>query len=176
MLYGAVISDCGKYRYSLWRIWDSAKPVCVYIMLNPSTADASTDDATIRSCIRLARAWGCGGIHVVNVFAFRATDPKALPRDQSAIAEGGKPERNTRHIAAAMEGERITDAGDKESFVAFATVAAWGACERASDRPGFIRELARLNEVSGLKCLGKTKSGAPKHPLYARTDTVLIDF
>ena len=68
-LNGAIISDCGKYRYQLWRKWDPSLPVVLFIMLNPSQADASEDDPTIRRCINYAKSWGYGGIYVGNLFA-----------------------------------------------------------------------------------------------------------
>jgi hypothetical protein len=74
----AVISDCGRYRYLLRRTWDYKKPRALICMLNPSTADAKQDDATIRSCVRLLSSIGYGSFEVVNVFAHRATDPKEL--------------------------------------------------------------------------------------------------
>src|SRR5690348_16099160 len=75
----AVISDCGRYRYSLSRWgWDERSGRCVFIMLNPSTADASVDDPTIRRCINFAQGWGYGMLEVVNLFAWRATFPKEL--------------------------------------------------------------------------------------------------
>ena len=74
----AILSDCGKYRYSLTRNWDSEKPKVLFIMLNPSTADADNDDPTIRRCINFAKYWGYGGLHVCNLFAYRATNPKEL--------------------------------------------------------------------------------------------------
>ncbi len=93
----AVLSDCGTYRYLLRRTWDHGKPRALVVMLNPSTADAEVDDATIRSLVRLLRD-SYGSFEVVNVFAFRSTDPKRLtepadpvgPRNQPII-EAAKP-------------------------------------------------------------------------------------
>jgi hypothetical protein len=87
MISGAVISDCGRYRYQLWRIWDASKPNVLFVMHNPSTADGLKDDPTIRRCIGFARSWGYGGIYVGNLFPYRATDPdelKALPFEEVA--------------------------------------------------------------------------------------------
>src|ERR1700733_5671680 len=74
----AVISDCTKYRYRLGRIWDHTSPTLAWVMLNPSIADASVDDPTIKRCISLANARGFGSIEVVNLFAWRATNPNDL--------------------------------------------------------------------------------------------------
>jgi hypothetical protein len=75
---GALLSECGQYRYRLWRLWDALAPVMVWVLLNPSTADADTDDPTVRKCVGFARAHRYGGVVLVNLFAWRATDPKQL--------------------------------------------------------------------------------------------------
>ncbi len=69
----AKLSDCRIYRYALWRIWDDAKPLVMFIGLNPSTADETEDDPTIRRCISFAQNWGYGGLYMANLFVFRAT-------------------------------------------------------------------------------------------------------
>lgn len=78
MKKGALISECGRYRYRLWRIWDETKPFVLFIMHNPSTADGEQDDPTIRRCINFAKDWGYGGIYVGNLYPYRATDPAVL--------------------------------------------------------------------------------------------------
>ena len=78
IIANAVISECGKYRYSLTRIWDESKPKVMFIMLNSSTANANNDDPTIRRCINFAKAWGFGDLYVCNIFAYRATNPQEL--------------------------------------------------------------------------------------------------
>lgn len=75
---GAIISPCGKYRYQLWRIWDDSKPICMFVMHNPSTADGNMDDPTIRRCIGFAASWGYGGIYIGNLSPYRATNPKDM--------------------------------------------------------------------------------------------------
>ena len=74
----AKLSDCRKYRYALWRTWDAEKPFVMFIGLNPSTADETEDDPTIRRCINYAKDWGYGGLCMVNLFAFRATEPNDM--------------------------------------------------------------------------------------------------
>src|SRR6266581_1349824 len=75
----------GPYRYNLWRTWDRGKPQVTIIMLNPSTATDTVDDRTIKHCLDLAHAWQKGGIVVVNLFAWRARDPKELLQAPSPI-------------------------------------------------------------------------------------------
>ena len=75
---GAILSGCGKFRYVLTRFWDYSKPLALFVMLNPSTADATRDDPTIRKCLGFARVHNAGAIAVVNLWAYRATSPKDL--------------------------------------------------------------------------------------------------
>src|SRR3546814_16904510 len=74
----------------LWRIWDDTKPQCMFIMLNPSTADADLDDPTIRRCIGFAKSWGYGGLQVCNLFAYRSTEPRELLKVRSEERRVGK--------------------------------------------------------------------------------------
>jgi len=149
MRAAAKISDCGRYRYSLEREWSKAPPM-VFCMLNPSTADASVDDPTIRRCIGFAKREGCGGIYVVNLFAYRATNPA----DLRSAGDPFGPE-NAEEIGAAM-----TWAAVGGPFVA-----AWGANPAARHGRAYITERARAFGIK-VYCLGKTKAGAPMHPLY----------
>src|SRR5437868_5145783 len=87
----AVISQCGRYRYVLTRQGGTGERSAAFILLNPSTADATTDDPTIRRCIGFSRLWGCGRIAVLNLFAFRATQPGDLKR----VADPVGPENKT---------------------------------------------------------------------------------
>lgn len=74
----AVLSDCGQYRYLLAREWADTGESAVSVLLNPSTADATTDDATTARCIKYAQSWGCGALLIVNLYAWRATKPRDL--------------------------------------------------------------------------------------------------
>lgn len=153
----AVLSDCGQYRYLLRRTWDRAKPRALLVMLNPSTADAKQDDATIRSCVRLLSGQGYGSMEVVNVFAWRATNP-----DELAKAEDPLGPQNERVIAAAVGRCDVV-------------VCAWGAHPFAMSKTSFLRSFLRSRKPA-IYCFGKTKAGAPKHPLYIKSGTTLETF
>jgi hypothetical protein len=153
----AVLSDCRQYRYVLRRTWDHKLPRLLYCMLNPSTADAETDDATIRSCIRLAKGLFYGSFEVVNLFAFRATDPDALLKAQDPIGP-----RNGVSIETALGRCDIV-------------VCAWGAHPFADRRASDVRNMLRALRPA-IFCLGRTKAGAPKHPLYIKSGTPLEVF
>ncbi len=151
---GAVVSDCYTYRYSLFRRW-SVGPVCGFVMLNPSTADAETDDPTIRRCISFAMREGCGALEVFNLFAFRATEPE----DMAQAVDPVGPE-NDRHIV------------DGLARVDGPIICAWGAHWMARERADQV--LAIIG--SRARCLGLTKRGMPRHPLYVKGDAPLVLF
>lgn len=153
----ARISRCGRYRYMLRRTWDHAKPRALFVMLNPSTADAEIDDATIRSCIRLSKSLSYGSFEVVNLFAFRATNPAELQRANDPIG----PDND----------DLIESAVGRCDLV----ICAWGAHPMARSRVSSVRSLLRSRRPA-VFCLGKTQAGAPKHPLYIKTGTPLMTF
>lgn len=143
----AAFDEAGIYRYALTRIWDTRKPILTWVMLNPSTASAFNDDATIRRCVWFARDLGCGGIIVVNLFAHRARSPADLSRAADPVGPV-----NDRFIRDHCRAGQLVVAG-------------WGAHKQAASRAPDVRdELAR----SGiwLLCFGVTQDGHPKHPLY----------
>ena len=142
---GALFDATRRYRYLLWRRWAEAGAVVVFVMLNPSTADAERDDPTIRRCGGFARAWGFAAMTVVNLFALRATDPARLRRARDPIGCD-----NDRHIAAAAA------AGD-------ALVLAWGAHGGLGGRDRAVLALVADRRP---ECLGVTRAGQPRHPLY----------
>lgn len=146
----ATISADGKYRYILRRCWDNEKPSLAYIMLNPSTADGSQDDPTIRKCVGFAERLGYGSFSIVNLFAYRATDPKEL----KTIADPEGPGNNAiiKNVCSAAD------------FV----IAAWGVHGGLRKRD---TEVIKLLDCVKIYCLGITKDGNPKHPLYTPYDT-----
>jgi hypothetical protein len=149
----ACFSDCGNYRYSLTREWDNSLPTACFCMLNPSTADQHADDPTIRRCISFAKTWGCGALEVVNLFAYRSTDPTGLRAIADPVGE-----ENDRYIMQAAKRASVV-------------VAAWGVHGAYKGRD--VDVLPLLGDV---QCLGVTKEGFPKHPLYVRADTNLRRF
>lgn len=150
---GAHISPCGDYRYNLWRLWNTTNRV-VWIMLNPSTADASVDDPTIRRCMGFTKQWGVGGIMVVNLFALRSPSPKDLLIHASPVGLF-----NDHAIKEALYAV-------KDNYV----IAAWGALKKPF-RQRALDVVAMCGDMGvQLLCLGHTKSGDPRHPLYVRKD------
>ena len=137
----AIFSPCRTYRYVLTREWLGGNGVVNFVGLNPSTADETQDDPTIRRCVGYAKAWGFSGLCMLNLFAFRATDPKVM---LAAVDRVG-PE-NERWLHRCITTNEIT-------------VAAWGVI--GGDYGNFVR--ARYPQM---KVLRLTKDGHPSHPLY----------
>lgn len=151
---GAAFSACGLYRYTLTRrITDGSRTV-VFICLNPSTADAERDDPTSRRCIGYARDWGFARMVMLNLFAYRSTDPKALAKLSLEQAVG--PE-NVAHI-------------ESQALTASIVVCAWGA--NAKVAPYHAYKVAKGLRQLGVElyALGFTKGSYPRHPLYLRRD------
>jgi hypothetical protein len=149
IIKGAAIDPSGLYRYSLWRIWDHAIPGVLFVMLNPSTADANIDDPTIRRCIGFAKAWGYGSLEVVNLFAYRTTNPDELRKCEDPIG----PE-NDAYIRKALS-------------LADKVITAWGTKGALLNRNSVVMELLKPHDPH---CLDKSKDGHPKHPLYISAD------
>jgi hypothetical protein len=150
----AILSDDGVYRYTLGRRW-APGPAVLWIMLNPSTADAAVDDPTIRRCIGFSKAWGYSALTVVNLFALRATNPARLYRHEDPVGPV-----NDAHIVT--QAQRAVEA-----------VAAWGTHGALRDRAEYVR---RLVDGIPLVCLGVTRGGHPRHPLYVRGSTGRVPF
>lgn len=148
---GAQFSEDGKYRFSLWRIWDDTKPLVMFIGLNPSTANQTEDDPTIRRVKRFAKDWGYGGVFMMNCFAFVSTDPKLLEH-------GLYDQRNNSYLEAT-------------AFKCKEVIFAWGNFDivRTSGR---FKELVQM--FPDAKVLQKNKNGSPKHPLYIKADTIPV--
>ena len=154
----AIISKDCLYRYSLERTWDASEERVLFIMLNPSTADAINDDSTIKKCMGFAQRWGYGGITVGNLFALRSRDPNGLLGSHDPV--GPENDAHLKQLAA-------------ECTV---VVAAWGnSGDKArlshlfQQRQTFMNELLR----GRMQCLGTNKDGTPKHPVLLAYETPL---
>lgn len=147
-----MFNETRTHRYLLERHWQPGL-VMTWVMLNPSTADAFTDDATICRCVSFARREGCGGMRVVNLYALRATDPREIRRHPDPIGPC-----NLRFLCEQTRGVRV--------------IAAWGADGALNERGDEVgRYLIGTGVV--LECLGVTTTGHPRHPLYVRADAPL---
>ena len=141
--HGACFSVNRVYRYLLWRIWDKRRRPALFIGLNPSTADETTNDPTIRRCINFATSWNCGGILVANLFAFCATNPADLKQEK--------------HPVGPFTDRVLMDAARMSSF----RIACWGIHGTLRARDAHVRNL-----LGNCDCFGTTKNGQPRHPLY----------
>ena len=150
-----ILSPCRQYRYCLWREWDKANDSYVmFVGLNPSTADEAEDDSTIRRCVGYAKKWGYGALCMVNLFAYRAMRPKVMKNHAAPVGED-----NDRWL---------TELAQRAGIV----IAAWG-----TNGTHMKRDQAIMNLLAGkLSCLGKTKAGHPKHPLYVNGDVKPYSF
>jgi len=146
---GAIFSDCKKYRYQLWRIWDKSRPLAMFIGLNPSTANESADDPTIRRVKQFASDWGYGGIYMTNLFAFVTPYPEELRKCNDAIKDNDKWLKET-----SQKCDRI--------------IFAWGSFPEAEQRA------KEVSVMFNAYALGFNKNGSPKHPLYVKSDIKLI--
>lgn len=154
---GAVFSDCRTWRYRLWRTWDTSKPMLVMIMLNPSTADEDDNDPTVERCQRRAVLTGHGGLWVFNIFALCATDPDVM---KAAIDPVG-PDNDDRLRSAFSLASIARQAGTPVPTFC----AGWGMHGSHRGRDRQVQALAAERGVQ-LVCLGVTKDGQPRHPLY----------
>jgi len=153
---GAVFADERTHRLYLWRRWDKEKPRLMFIGLNPSTADERHDDPTVRRCVSFAKRWGYGGIFMCNVFTLVSTDPKKL-NVETPMAMGA-------NLAMRVIRRRCSKA-----------VAGWGNLI-TQVRVGEEQVERIKRDLSPLHCLGLTKLGHPKHPLYLPYTVKLTEY
>lgn len=146
----AVYSDCERYRFLLTRTWGSG-PRVLFVMLNPSTATEVQNDPTVERCERRARALGYGAFRVTNIFAWRATDPKAMRAAEDPVGAGND--------------EAILDSLAWADTV----VCAWGNHGLHLGRGSAVEAMLRAAGAR-LHHLGLTGQGQPTHPLYIGYD------
>lgn len=154
---GATFSECRTWRYRLWRVWEPDAPAFVTIGLNPSTADETQDDPTIRRCINFAKREECGRLVMLNIFAVRTPDPKVMK-----IAGDPVGPENDAHLIDACQDAKLV-------------VAAWGTHGAFRNRDLLVKNLFRAADIQ-LHCFGRTKEGYPKHPLYLRRDVQIAPY
>lgn len=155
----ATFSPDRTYRYTLTRTWGDSPPA-VWVMCNPSTADAFKVDPTIRRCMTFSKAWHAGGIIVLNLFALRSTDPKNLYTHGDPIG--------------LLNDDVIAGYFPVDVPVLGPVVAAWGAHGTHRNRGHLIRRLLIARGARPL-CLGLTKAGQPRHPLYIPNGTAAFE-
>jgi hypothetical protein len=148
----AEISRDGVYRYSLSRRLSTGSRTVLFVGLNPSTADATQDDPTIRRCADFARRWGYHCLVMGNLYAHRATNPRELLTVRDPVGP-----RNEEALKSMMRKAEVI-------------VAAWGK-HRLNEEAHQLA--AWILPQSHTRCLGRNQDGSPKHPLYLRRDTVL---
>jgi hypothetical protein len=148
---GAVLSPCRRYRYHLWRAFGNVSHRCVFVGLNPSTADENLDDPTIRKCVGFAKRWGFGAIDMLNLFAWRSTDPNGLLEAEDPIG----PDNQATAIRVLGEAHRIVwcwghhNARIRKLVHARTLDDRWIAIPKACDAGTF----------------GRNQGGSPRHPL-----------
>ncbi|OLP20211.1 hypothetical protein BST81_01925 [Leptolyngbya sp. 'hensonii'] len=147
---GAIFDATATYRYTLWRAWEQGNSRLCFILLNPSTADATQNDPTIRRCLGFARSWGFASLEVVNLFAYRATDPLQLRQVQDPIGA-----ENDQYLMQAIGRSQRT-------------ILAWGNRGTWKNRHQAVLELLSPNQAA--YCLGLTQIGQPRHPLYTKSN------
>lgn len=158
---GATFDDAGArvFRYRLWRRWDPTAPYMAVIGLNPSTADETRDDPTIRRCIGFAKREGLGGLEMLNLFSFRATDPRKLMQAGWPVGDGNM----------AIVAEVCVQP------LCARVVLAWGSHAPSGTARSMVKRL-RDAGVAKLWCFGRTSSGCPRHPLYLPKDAQLQEW
>jgi len=153
-------SPCREYRYTLWRQWrkdelfinrDRIRYV-QFIGLNPSTADETNDDPTIRRCIAFAQGWGFDAMCMTNLFAFRATDPRNMKSHSKPIGD----DNDRWLVAISRQAEKV--------------IACWG-----NHGQFMARDRDAISLLQPMFCFGLTSEKQPKHPLYLRKDAQLVE-
>lgn len=156
--HGPLSERCpeGIYRTFLSRDISVMSRTCLFIMLNPSTATATTNDPTITRCIGFADRENCGTLWVCNLFALRSTDPAEL---YAHPAPEGDPENLAEIAVRATQADLV--------------VCAWGRHGKLRNRSSKVRTTLMLNGIKPW-CLKKSGDGVPHHPLYLRADAPLV--
>ena len=147
-----------RHRYRLSVTWETGKPECLFVMLNPSTGDAGKPDQTLHQCMNIAKHQGCGSLEVVNLYSFRTKSPEVLFDSD----ERHHHPPNDRHLADAIGNARQV-------------IVAWGQHGGKEGRDEVVLKMIREAGKTPY-CLGTTISGMPRHPLFLRSDTPPVEY
>jgi len=158
MIGYAIFSECQRYRYGLSRVAYPEKKTLMYVLLNPSTADAQKNDPTVARCWVRARNLGYGQMLIGNLFAIRSADPRDIFKESDPVG----PDNDTYLVIMAAAAHTI--------------ILGWGNEGAYRGRSKQVVKLLRENYARPLYCLHMNGSGMPKHPLYLRYDLPLIEF
>jgi hypothetical protein len=150
----AVFGGGGTYRYRLSRTWDGSGKTATFVLLNPSTADATTDDRTLTRCVKYAAGMGFGGLVVVNLFALRTPDPADLDDHPDPVG----PDNDAHIRAAAADADRV--------------IVGWG---NGGTKRGRAREV-EPELGAELYAIGTTAAGHPRHPSRTPYDVTVERF
>lgn len=146
-----------RYRYTLCRRWKPGERYVQFIGLNPSTADETLDDPTIRRLIGFAKQLEFPALCMTNLFAFRATDP----RDMQVAKDPVGPDNDAVLEQVARNAALI--------------ICCWGNGGTFLGRSSSVARMLRSAQCA-LNCFGTTKSGAPRHPLYLPNSAAVSRF
>lgn len=164
MSASAEFSPCGRYRHTLWRTWTPLREeaaFALWIGMNPSTADATHDDPTVRRMVNRTRAMGLESLCVCNVMDYRATNPNDLRHLMFTTRAGPRSEANLPAIS-------------RNASIAHRVIVAFGAIPEPLRR--YARDVVEMLIGQGvpLWCLGTTADRSPRHPLYVKSDAPLV--
>ncbi len=168
--FEASFSDCGGYRWWLKRRWADGQRSLMFIGLNPSTADASRNDPTLRRLIGFAQRWGFAELVVLNLFARISPHPAVLRTVQDPIGED-----NDAVLAAGFE--HWSGDGSIDLWLGWGAKGALFQRSRSARQilaPFCRQRLLRFPAACGPLMLGLTRNAQPRHPLYAPRNGVLI--
>jgi len=150
----AKISNCGRYRYNLTRIWDYGKPFVMFIGINPNKADGQNDDQTIRRLIYFAEKFGYGGFIITNLFGYRSPDPLELSKIPDPIG----PDNDESLFTLSKLCKDVVFMWGNEGIL-------------------FGRDKKVISMFPNALCFGRSKkNGNPKHPLFLSNETQLIRY
>ena len=167
----AIFSDCGRYRYWLERIWDLERPILPWVLLNGSTAGSIRNDPTVKRVISFTRQWEFGGLWLVNAYGAVATKP----RDLFAMEDNVGP--CNRHYVQKAICDANRHARSLTETPELPVVVGWGNHGANGEQDRRVLDwISRAGVQVRLQCLGVTKLGCPRHPLYCAADTARVNY